>query len=69
MVARSDAPTSEAVSRRPTTGQPVVSGVRLFGQKLPDTNELVIPLDAKPEMPTVVVLGWKKPDAPTKPKK
>jgi L-ascorbate metabolism protein UlaG (beta-lactamase superfamily) len=38
-------------------------------QKMPDTNELVIPLDAKPEKPTVVVLGWKKADAPAKPKK
>ena len=28
---------------------------------MPDTNELVIPLDAKAEQPaTVVLLGWKK---------
>ena len=38
-------------------------------QKRPDTNELVIPLDARPEKPTVVVLGWKQADAPAKPKK
>jgi L-ascorbate metabolism protein UlaG (beta-lactamase superfamily) len=43
-------------------GQPSV-------KKMTDTNELVIPLDAKPEQPTVVVLGWKQADAPAKPKK
>ncbi|MDB5310538.1 MAG: Zn-dependent hydrolase [Gemmataceae bacterium] len=46
----------------------------LEGQKnkkmLPDTNELVIPLDAKtPDAPTVVVLGWKKADPVAPPKK
>jgi L-ascorbate metabolism protein UlaG (beta-lactamase superfamily) len=38
-------------------------------KKLTDTNELVIPLDAKPDKPTVVLLGWEKKDAPAKPKK
>jgi len=29
-------------------------------KKLPATNELVISVDAKPDAPTVVLLGWKK---------
>jgi L-ascorbate metabolism protein UlaG (beta-lactamase superfamily) len=33
-------------------------------KKLTNTNELVIPLDAKPEQPTVVQLGWEKKDPP-----
>lgn len=36
-------------------------------RKMTETNELVIPLDAKaPDAPTVVLLGWKKADAPPK---
>jgi L-ascorbate metabolism protein UlaG (beta-lactamase superfamily) len=37
--------------------------------KLPDTNELAIPADAKPpaDGPTVVLLGWQKAPAPKKP--
>lgn len=38
-------------------------------QKRTDTSELVIPMDARPEQSTVVVLGWKQADAPAKPKK
>jgi L-ascorbate metabolism protein UlaG (beta-lactamase superfamily) len=38
-------------------------------KKMSDTNELVIPLDARPDKPTVVLLGWEKKDAPAKPKK
>src|SRR5262249_47559377 len=38
-----------------------------FVRKTPETNELVIPLDAKtPEHFTVVQLGWKKGDLPPK---
>jgi L-ascorbate metabolism protein UlaG (beta-lactamase superfamily) len=37
-------------------------------KKLPDTNELVIPPDMKaPDAPSIVLLGWKKADAPKKP--
>jgi L-ascorbate metabolism protein UlaG (beta-lactamase superfamily) len=36
-------------------------------KKMTDTNELVIPLDAKPpEEPTIVLLGYKKAEAPAK---
>ena len=36
-------------------------------KKMTDTNELVIPIDAKPpEEPVVVLLGWKKADVPEK---
>jgi L-ascorbate metabolism protein UlaG (beta-lactamase superfamily) len=39
-------------------------------KKMPGTNELTFPVDLKPDAPTVVVLGWKKADAPPKePKK
>ena len=39
-------------------------------KKMTDTNELTFPLDEKPEAPTVVLLGWKKPDeVPPPPKK
>jgi L-ascorbate metabolism protein UlaG (beta-lactamase superfamily) len=40
-------------------------------KKMPDTNELVIPADAKtPDAPAVVLLGWKKADpVPPPPKK
>jgi L-ascorbate metabolism protein UlaG (beta-lactamase superfamily) len=46
----------------------------LDGQKnvkrMPETNELAIPVDVKtPDAPTVVLLGWKKADAPPLPKK
>ena len=38
-----------------------------YVRKTPETNELVIPVDAKtPEHFTVVQLGWKKGDAPPK---
>ncbi|MFO0822805.1 MAG: MBL fold metallo-hydrolase [Gemmataceae bacterium] len=37
-------------------------------RKLPDTNELVIPVDLKADAPTVVLLGWKTPAKP-EPKK
>ena len=37
-------------------------------KRMTNTNELVIPLDAKPDKPAVVVLGWKKDEAPA-PKK
>ena len=41
-----------------------------YVRKTPETNELVIPLDAKPpEHVTVVQPGWKKADAPAPPKK
>ena len=33
-------------------------------EKMPTTNELTFPIDAKPENPTVVMLGWKKPEVP-----
>ena len=37
-------------------------------KKTPDTNELVIPPDLKaPDAPAIVMLGWKKADAPKKP--
>jgi L-ascorbate metabolism protein UlaG (beta-lactamase superfamily) len=32
-------------------------------KKMTTTNELAIPLDAKPDQPAVVLLGWKKEDA------
>jgi hypothetical protein len=36
-------------------------------KKLTDTNELVIPVDAKaPEEPTIVLLDYKKAEAPAK---
>jgi L-ascorbate metabolism protein UlaG (beta-lactamase superfamily) len=38
-------------------------------KKMPGTNELTFPIDAKPEQPTVVLLGWKKPEAPALPPK
>jgi len=39
-------------------------------KKTPDTNELVIPADIKaPEKPTILMLGWKKAEAPEPPKK
>jgi L-ascorbate metabolism protein UlaG (beta-lactamase superfamily) len=37
-------------------------------KKTPGTNELVFPIDTKPESPTVVMLGWKKADDPPPPK-
>jgi len=37
-------------------------------KKLPDTNELEIPVDAKAETPTIVMLGWRSP-AKVEPKK
>jgi L-ascorbate metabolism protein UlaG (beta-lactamase superfamily) len=37
-------------------------------KKMPTTNELTFPIDTKPEAPTVVMLGWKKADAPVPPK-
>lgn len=37
-------------------------------KKMTNTNELVIPLDAKPDKPAVVLLGWKE-ETPAKPKK
>ncbi len=38
-------------------------------KRMTNTNELVIPLDAKADHSTVVVLGWKKEEGPGKPKK
>jgi len=38
-------------------------------QKLLNTNELSFPTDAKPEKPTIVILGWKKAEAPAPPPK
>lgn len=39
-------------------------------KKMPGTNELTFPVDLKAEAPTVVLLGWKKTEAPPKdPKK
>ncbi|MCI0705318.1 MAG: MBL fold metallo-hydrolase, partial [Planctomycetia bacterium] len=35
-------------------------------KKLPNTNELVIPLDMTATAPTVVMLGWKPPEPPKK---
>jgi L-ascorbate metabolism protein UlaG (beta-lactamase superfamily) len=37
-------------------------------KKMPNTNELSFPIDAKPEEPTVVMLGWKKAEDPAPPK-
>jgi L-ascorbate metabolism protein UlaG (beta-lactamase superfamily) len=38
-------------------------------KKLPATNEFTFPIDAKPETPTVVMLGWKKAEEPVVPPK
>jgi L-ascorbate metabolism protein UlaG (beta-lactamase superfamily) len=36
-------------------------------KRMPETNELLIPVDAKaPDAPTIVLLGWKKAEAPEK---
>jgi len=35
-------------------------------QKKPATNEFSFPIDAKPENPTVIMLGWKKAEEPPK---
>src|SRR6266545_2564856 len=35
-------------------------------QKKPGTNEFTFPIDAKPENPTVIMLGWKKAEEPPK---
>jgi L-ascorbate metabolism protein UlaG (beta-lactamase superfamily) len=38
-------------------------------KKMPGTNELTFPIDAKPEAPTVVMLSWKKAEEPKEPPK
>jgi L-ascorbate metabolism protein UlaG (beta-lactamase superfamily) len=38
-------------------------------KKMPETNELTFPISAKPDAPTVVVLGWKKEEPVVPPKK
>ncbi|QJW95482.1 MBL fold metallo-hydrolase [Frigoriglobus tundricola] len=38
-------------------------------KKLPATNELTFPIDAKADAPTVVLLGWKKEEPPPAPPK
>ena len=38
-------------------------------KKMPTTNELTFPIDAKADAPTVVMLGWKKEEPPPAPPK